>query len=150
MKKSFVLDSNIVFSALLNTKSPIGKFIMSSNTDTVKFYAPEYLSIEIERYFPRIMKTSGMDEAETRRLLLALYDKIEFVSDQIIPFEFYAKSLQLVRDIDMDDLVFVALNEYLDSTLLWTGDKELYKGLVDKGYNKVVNFDGVKEIFNID
>lgn len=96
------------------------------------------------------MQISAMDEAETRKLLQVIYDKIEFVSDQIIPFEFYAKSLNLVRDVDMDDLVFVAINEYLGTALLWTGDKELYKALEDKGYNKVVNFDSIKEMFDID
>jgi len=150
MKKSFVLDSNIIFSTLLNKKSPIGKFVITSNIDKVKFYAPEYLSIEIEKYIPKIMEISGMDEAETRKLLQVIYDKIEFVPDQIIPFEFYAKSVQLVRDVDMDDLVFVALNEYLGTALLWTGDKELYKALEDKGYDKVVNFDSIKEMFDID
>lgn len=91
-----------------------------------------------------------MDEAETKRLLLIVYDKIEFVSDQIIPFEFYAKSVHLVRGVDMDDLVFVALNEYLNSTLLWTGDKELYNALENRGYSKVVNFDRIKAMFDID
>lgn len=81
MTKSFVLDSNIIFSAILNTRSPIGKFIMTSNTEKVKFYAPAYLSIEIEKYFSKIMKISGLDEVKTRRLLLLIYDKIEFVSD---------------------------------------------------------------------
>lgn len=150
MRKSFVLDSNIIFSALLNSKSPLGKFIITSNIDKVKFYAPEYLSIEIERHFPKIIRISVMEEAEIRRLLLVLFDKIEFVSDQIIPFEFYAKSVPLVRGVDMDDLVFVALNEYLDSTLLWTGDKALYNALENRGYSKVVNFEKIKEMFDID
>lgn len=58
-------------------------------------------------------------------------------------------SIRYVRDVDMDDLVFVALNEYLDSTLLWTGDEELYKALESKGYSKVVNFDKIKEMCDI-
>lgn len=150
MERSFVIDSNIIFSTILNIKSPIGKFILASNSEKVKFYAPEYLSIEIEKYVPKIMELSGMNEAEVRRLLILAYDKIEFVPDQIIPFEYYAKSLPFVKEIDMDDLVFVALNEYLNTTLLWTGDKDLYKGLVDKGYDKVVNFEGIKKIFHIE
>ena len=88
MEKSFVLDSNIIFSAILNRHSPIGKFIMVSNAINVKLYAPEYLSIEIERYVPKIMQISGMDEAELRRILWIVYEKIEFVSDQVIPFEY--------------------------------------------------------------
>ena len=149
MEKSFVLDSNIIFSAILNRHSPIGKFIMVSNAINVKLYAPEYLSIEIERYVPKIMQISGMDEAELRRILWIVYEKIEFVSDQVIPFEYYAKSIPLVREADMDDVVFVALNEYLNSTLLWTGDKELYEMLEKKGYDKIITFSEIKEMFGI-
>jgi predicted nucleic acid-binding protein len=144
------LYSNIIFSTILNIRSPIGKFIMTSNVDYVKLYAPEYLSIEIERHLDKIILISGMDKTEIRRLLLFIYDRIEFVSDQIIPFEYYAKSIPFVRDCDMDDLVFVALNEYLNSTSLWTGDKGLYKSLKSRGYIKVVNFDNIKEMFDIE
>jgi len=44
--------------------------------------------------------------------------------------------------------VFVALNEYLDE-FLWTGDKKLYEGLIKKGYGKVVNFNMIKELFDL-
>ena len=49
----------------------------------------------------------------------------------------------------MDDVVFVALNEYLNSTLLWTGDKELYEMLEKKGYDKIITFSEIKEMFGI-
>ena len=45
----------------------------------------------------------------------------------------------------MDDIVFVALTEYLNE-LFWTGDKELWEGLRARGYDKVVNFQEVKDI----
>jgi predicted nucleic acid-binding protein len=48
----------------------------------------------------------------------------------------------------MDDLVFVALNEYLDK-VLWTGDMKLYKGLKKKGYKKVVTFREIQKALNI-
>lgn len=150
MKTSFVLDSNIIFSTILNAGRPIGKFIMTANRDNVKFYAPEYLSVEIERYISKIMQVSEMDELKVRKLLLVIYEKIEFVPDEIIPFQYYAKSIPFVTGSDMDDIVFVALNEYLDSTLLWTGDKELYQTLKSRGYSKVVNFSRIKEMFGIE
>jgi len=112
---------------MLNLSSPIGKFIMTSNPEKVKFYAPEFVTIEIEKNLPKIMHISGMTEIEIRRLLQLIYDKIEFVSDQIIPFQYYANAIPLVKDVDIDDIVFVALNDYLDSSLLWTGDEVLYE-----------------------
>lgn len=150
MRKQFVLDSNILFSAMLNINSPIGKFIMASSVDDVTFYAPEYLSIEVERHLPKIMQLSEMTEVELRRLLAILYEKIEFVPDAIIPFKYYALSVPLVSDVDMDDIVFVALTEYLNAALLWTGDKKLYKALESKGYHKIVTFERIKEMFGIE
>nr|WP_154640166.1 PIN domain-containing protein [Lewinella sp. W8] len=88
---------------------------------------------------------SGQSETDVRTVLNLAYKKLEFVSDDQIPFEFYRKSVQYVRGIDMDDLVFVALTEYLDE-LLWTGDQQLIKGLRSRGFQKVVDFTEVKEI----
>ena len=38
----------------------------------------------------------------------------------------------------MNDIAFVALNEYQESTL-WTGDKALPIGLKKKGYDRVIS-----------
>lgn len=149
MPNSFVLDSNIIFSSLLNLSSPIGKFIITSNSEKIKFYAPEFLTIEIENQLPKLIKISGMTEIEIRKLLQLVYEKIEFISDQIIPFQFYAKALRFVKDVDIDDIVFVALNDYLDSSLLWTGDKALYMALKSKGYKKVIIFENLKKMYNL-
>lgn len=142
--KIFVLDSNLIFSAALNINNPIGTFIMSANERKVEFYAPTYLQDEIEKYLPKLIEISKLKESEMRRIIQLLYTQINFILDDQIPVEFYLKVLPFVRDIDLNDLVFVALNEYLDE-LLWTGDLALYNGLVSKGYTKVVTFDYIKE-----
>jgi predicted nucleic acid-binding protein len=85
-----------------------------------------------------------MEEKEVRRIVNLVYARITFISDSLIPYEFYAKALKYVRDIDMDDLVFVALNEFLDK-FLWTGDMKLYNGLKKKGYSKVVTFTDIQK-----
>ncbi|MBA7514289.1 hypothetical protein ES705_06314 [subsurface metagenome] len=41
---------------------------------------------------------------------------------------------------DLNDIVFVALNEYQKS-ILWTGDKVLINGLNSIGYDKVITTD---------
>ncbi|MEM1324322.1 MAG: PIN domain-containing protein [Bacteroidota bacterium] len=77
-----------------------------------------------------------------------LYASIEFIDDQIIPFEEYILAMRMVRDIDPDDVTFVALNNYMNETL-WTGDNQLYKGLKAKGYTRVVNFKDLKKLYNL-
>ncbi len=146
--KVFILDSNLVFSAALNLSNPIGKFIMSAYEKQVEFYAPQYLKVEIERYIPKLMELSDLSEVEVRRVIELIYTQIQFIADDAIPVEYYIEALPYVREVDMDDLVFVALNEYLDE-LLWTGDTALYQGLRAKGYTKVVNFEEIKAMFGL-
>jgi predicted nucleic acid-binding protein len=146
MVRILVTDSNIIFSATLNIKNPIGHFLMTSAKKQIKLYAPEYLKIEIERYIEKLGEISGMPEDEIRAILNILYAQINFIPDDAIPFEFYTKALPYVRDTDMDDLTFVALADFLDAQL-WTGDKRLYEGLVAKGYARVISFDDLKKEF---
>ena len=43
----------------------------------------------------------------------------------------------MVRDVDMNDIAFVALSEY-EAVKLWTGDKELIAGLTAKGFQNCI------------
>lgn len=138
-----VIDSNIVWSAAYNPNSEIGQFLILSKESQYQFYAPNYLKVEIENHFPKIVKLSGLTTHEVRDSINLAYSRINFISDDQIPFEFYAKAAPLVRDIDPNDIVFVALADYLDEYLL-TGDVKLYGGLIDKGYKRVVKFSEIK------
>lgn len=143
--KVFILDSNVIWSAAYNARSDIGQFVLSVSPTEVQFYAPEYLKEEIERHFPKIVASSRQSEEEVRTVIELAYEKIKFISDDQISFESYQKSVPFVRGIDMDDLVFVALAEYMDE-LLWTGDRKLIAGLRSRGYQNVVDFSQVQEL----
>ena len=64
--------------------------------------------------------------------------KIRFVDDAIIPDDTLKKAIKIVSDIDKDDALFVALNDYLGSCL-WTVDRPLYEGLEMKEYWKIIS-----------
>ena len=142
--KVYIVDSNVIFSSILNPESEIGRFIMSSKDSIVRFYAPEFLQVEIERYIPKLVKLSDKEEKIVRRIVTLIYSQVTFISDAQIPFAYYRKAVPFVRDVDMDDLVFVALTDFLDETL-WTGDMKLYRELKSKGHKKVVTFQEIKE-----
>lgn len=118
---------------------------MAADPSVLKLYAPEYLKDEISRHFDKIVALSGQSSDVVLKVLELAYRKLNFISDEQIPFKFYRDAIPLLRDIDMNDIVFVALNDYCDS-FLWTGDRRLLNGLRAKGYQKVVDFDEVKEI----
>ena len=54
----------------------------------------------------------------------------------MIPAEVWQLTEELVRDIDPDDVDFVALAHYLEAGL-WTGDKVLHDGLRQRRFEQV-------------
>ena len=62
---------------------------------------------------------------------------INFVSEKFISKESLKIAVDLCKDTDIKDTLFVALALDLEG-YLWTGDKELVKGLKSKGFNKVL------------
>ncbi len=139
-----IVDTNIVFSAILNTSGKIGDLLFNSG-EIFQFYTPSFLRVEITRNYPKLQEMSDFDEILLNETVFYVYNLIKFISDEQIPFNIWHKCIPLVRDVDMDDLAFLALNEHLNGKL-WTGDKPLYKGLKAKGYEEIVSTDELLKI----
>ncbi|MCF8372783.1 MAG: hypothetical protein K9H64_14255 [Bacteroidales bacterium] len=131
------LDTNIIFSGLVNTKSTIGDLLINSD-EYFQFYSCSYMRFEIEKHWQKLLKASRLTESELRESQYRLFRKIHFFNEELISGESWDKAKNLVEDIDIDDIDFVAINEHLNG-ILWTGDKALYNGLKTKGYNKICN-----------
>jgi predicted nucleic acid-binding protein len=139
----YVVDTNNVFSACIRPASNIGQFISSSTHHQIKLYAPEYLKEEIERHFDKIVVLSKMDASFVREQISYIYSRIQFIPEREIPLGYLSRAAEFVRDVDEDDVFFVALAEFFGEEL-WTGDRELFDHLVSKGYKQVVDFDKIK------
>ena len=86
------------------------------------------------------MVLAGKIDSETvRSRKLACLQNITIVPDTEIPFDDYMSAIPLVRDVDYDDISFVALTNHLDGVLV-TGDKKLAEGLRAKGYGSLLSF----------
>lgn len=140
----YIIDTNIVFSAAMNANSEIGRFLIGASSKRIKFYAPNYLRDEINRHFERLVERAECSTSEVREQIEIVYDRIHFISDDQIPISYYSRAADYVREVDIDDVVFVALNDYLNA-ILWTGDSKLYRYLIKKGYERVINFVELKE-----
>lgn len=134
-----VVDTNIVFSAILNTNSKIAVILLQPE-NRLNFYSTEQLSREIEEHKGKIKKISNYSEYELNRVTTLITNKIRFINIKLIPKESYNFAESLTHDVDIDDTEFVALTEHIKGRL-WSGDKELQKGLKKKGWNKFISID---------
>ncbi|MBN8576955.1 MAG: hypothetical protein J0L66_08410 [Cytophagales bacterium] len=62
-----VVDTNIVFSAILNSSSKIAQILLYPSTD-LEFYSTTQLLTEIEKNFNKIKKLSGCTETELNEI----------------------------------------------------------------------------------
>ncbi len=134
-----VVDSNIVFSAILNTQSRIGQLLITGSK-YFEFYSVALLKEEILHHKEKILKITGYNENQFDCAYHSIISHIIFLDDVIIKDESVDKAFQLVKNIDMDDWPFVALNIELNS-LLWSGDKKLINGLKQLHYKKVITIE---------
>lgn len=127
-----IVDTNVVFSAILNTDGQLGDLLLNS-TGTFDFYTCDLLREELENHKAKIIAIAGYSESEYVEIVYQVVRPLQFISEELIDFEFWQQAIYFVRDVDMDDVAFVALTEFM-SCKLWTGDQRLLKGIRAKGY----------------
>jgi predicted nucleic acid-binding protein len=138
-----VIDTNIAFSAILNTDSRIARILLHPRSK-FNFYATEQLIKEIEEHREKIQKLGAYDNYEINRLIKLITDRIRFINVKLIPEVSYRTAEKLTHDIDIDDTEFIALTEHIRGKF-WSGDKSLQKGLLKKGWNKFITTDELFE-----
>jgi putative PIN family toxin of toxin-antitoxin system len=131
-----VVDTNIVFSALLNSSSQIGKILVYSPKECFSFYSCSYLRTEILNHFDKLQKYTKLDNTQLFELIQIIEQKITFIDDKLLPKNVLDNAKKLTESVDFDDMAFVATANYLNA-LLWTGDKELIRGLQAQNYNNL-------------
>jgi predicted nucleic acid-binding protein len=139
-----IVDTNIVFSTLLNPHSVIGEILMNIQ-DEFTFFAPELLKEELKRYAPKIAAYSKLNQADLFDIETLVMSTINFVSEESISEHSWTQAYFLTKDIDEDDTPFIALGIELDAKL-WTGDKILSKGLLKKGSDLIISTTDLKKL----
>ncbi|MCG8328267.1 MAG: PIN domain-containing protein [Chitinophagales bacterium] len=134
--EKIVVDTNIVFSAILNTNSKIGDMLLNSE-GIFEFYSASYLKDEIANHHSKLHVISNLIPEKIEVSINEIFKHIHFIAEDLIPFKIWHHAAQIVRDVDMDDIAFVALSEHLNCKL-WTGDKKLRRGIIEKGFQKSI------------
>ncbi|HEX8356157.1 MAG TPA: PIN domain-containing protein [Segetibacter sp.] len=135
--KKITVDTNIIFSCLLNTQGIMGDLIFNS-TEYFEFYSNEYMRYEIRKHWAKLKKVSKLTETQLETAYDKLLTKLIFVNEELIMAATWQKAERLVAEIDEDDVDFVALSLYMKGAL-WTGDKPLYAGLKAKRFKTIYN-----------
>lgn len=135
--KKIIVDTNIIFSCLLNSQGTIGDLIFNSE-NIFDFYSNQYMRLEIRKHWNKLIKISKLTDAELETAYDKLLTKLTFINEELIPQSDWEKAETLASDIDIDDSDFVALTRFLKGHL-WTGDKPLYDGLKAKRFRIVYN-----------
>ena len=144
--KKIIVDTNIIFSCLLNSQGTIGDLIFNSE-NIFDFYSNQYMRFEIRKYWNKLKKISKLSDLELETAYDKMLIKLTFINEELIPQKDWEKAEALVTDIDIDDTDFVALTRYLKGTL-WTGDKPLYDGLKAKHFRSIYNTQEIMKFRN--
>jgi len=139
-----IIDTNIIFSALLNSSGTIGDLIFNSDR-FFDFYSCSYMNYEIDKHWVKLKSISKLTEHQLQVARFELFKKINFINEELIPKKQWLSAERIVKDIDVDDVDFVALTQFIKG-YLWTGDKPLYNGLKENNFKKVLNTKELEEL----
>ena len=129
--KPVIVDTNILFSALLQEKSPFFELLI---TGDFKFYICELTLVELFRHKEKLIQTSKLSEDDVVKFFYFILKKINIFKEDLIQISNWYKAFEYCKEIDESDTPFVALTLELDG-LLFTGDKALKQNLLKKGFD---------------
>lgn len=140
-----IVDSNILFSAILNTNS---RYWSSFNRGGAffDFYGPKYARTEILRHQNKIKEIARMSDEEFLEAYELVFKIITILNHSILPEKHFRKAIEYCQDVDLDDAMFVGFSEYLNSKL-WTGDKKLITGLKTKKFERIITTEEIYKEF---
>jgi len=140
-----IVDSNIIFSTILNINSRIAQILLTGN-EFYEFYSPKYSRNEIWEHKEKIQKIGKLSSDEFLEVYEMVLKNITILDHSIVPKEKYQQSFELCEDIDPADTPFVAFSLFLNCKI-WTGDKKLINGLKKKNFQEIITTDDLFEDF---
>jgi predicted nucleic acid-binding protein len=131
-EKPIVVDTNILFSALLRTDAEFAQVLFESTRD---FFICETTLTELFRRKEKLVLRTRMDADGLAQAYHLLLRQVRLYRESWIPAACWSKAHALCAQVDADDAPQVALVLAMDG-LLWTGDKALKAGLLAKGFDR--------------
>ena len=132
MTDPVVIDTNILFSALLSRRSRFATALFSSKRD---FYINELVLAELFRHKEKVVRLSKLRDDEIIQLYYRVLWRLTLFKEDLVTTENRRHAFDLCRGVDETDAPHVAITLELQG-LLWTGDQTLRRGLQAKGFTR--------------
>lgn len=117
---NIIIDSNILFSALIK-ESMTRKIIFEYDG---LFLFPSFIFEEIEKHKKELFEKSEMGEEDFNKLLELILKKVKIVSsEELYPYK--KEAMEIVREVDLDDVTFIACALAYPTSIIWSDDKKL-------------------------
>ena len=127
-----VVDTNIVFSAILNSSGHIGRILIYPR-QRFEFYSCDFLKEEIKNHYDKLKRLTALDDEPLNELINLCTKRIQFINHSILPPKDWNFAANLLAKSDLKDAPFLALSKHLKARL-WTGDKQLHRSLAKQGF----------------
>lgn len=131
----YILDANVIFSALIS-----GKELFVQLFENNKFYAPDFILVEIDKYKSIILKKSKLQIEEFQEFIQRLFQQVTIIPALYITDKNKHIAIELCQDIDIKDTAYVALSIEMNYPII-TRDAKLYNGLKNKKFENILLLD---------
>ena len=134
LMNNIIVDANIIISSLIKKNSEIRQCLLR---DDVNFFSPEFVLYELTTHRIKIERCSELSGWEIDVYFHNILRNLKFIRPDLISKNNMQKALDLCKDIDEKDTIYVALTLELRGRL-WTGDKKLINGLEKKNFKQTI------------
>ena len=136
-----IADSNIFISCFYSPNGTIAGIL--SYEKNVQFIAPDYIYEEIIEHLKEIIRSTKRNKTEISTILKNITKNVKFYSADDIDNDVFHRAYDIMKEIDPDDTPFLALHFHTGHKI-WTGDKVLINGLIEKGYDICITTEELK------
>lgn len=127
-----VVDSNIIFSALISGKEVYLDIFKKNDV-----YIPDIVFSELNKYELRLVQKTKLKQTQFKNFIQMLFEEVIVIPKFAISIESWQNAYEICKDTDEKDTPFIALSLELKIPL-WTNDKKLISGIRAKGFYNIV------------
>ncbi len=88
------------------------------------FLFPQYIFEEMEEHLDELLQKSKLSKQDFNALLTIILKKVAIVPNEVL-LPHRQKALNIVKNIDKDDVLFIACALAYSDSVIWSNDKKL-------------------------